>query len=75
MLIEPQAQVDWGLYDWRHAMHEGKLNSKLFDVEDVALTIFSSEGENDEESWIWIGLLNDGTYGALVSWCDYTGWD
>lgn len=57
-------------YDWCEAF-----NFAAFNLEEVAEVVASDEGENDGDSWLAVGRLNDGSYFFLSAWCDYTGWD
>jgi hypothetical protein len=45
------------------------------DIGDVVDVVATSEGVNDETSWIGAFLLKDGRHLFLSAWCDYTGWD
>ena len=45
-----------------------------FTPEDIAETLYASEGENDEADWLWVGRLVDGRWAFVSAWCDYTGW-
>lgn len=51
------------------------VNNAPFKRSDVVEILGYSEGENDGDSWLMLGKLNDGRYFALTAWCDYTGWD
>lgn len=57
-------------YDWREAF-----NFASFSREDVVNIIAMKEGMNDEEPWVGVFELNDGTFACLSAGCDYTGWD
>jgi hypothetical protein len=57
-------------YDWREAFTYAD-----FAIDDVATILAESEGENDGDSWLAVGILKDGRYFLLTAWCDYTGWD
>ena len=72
-------------YDWREAFEyshrsqgsvpKKEYNLSSFAVEDVSELYGLDAGENDGDSWICYGKLNDGRYFSLNAWCDYTGWD
>jgi hypothetical protein len=55
-------------------------NLTAWDIQEVLAV---SEGENDEEDWVWLILLdrlsphvqNKKRYMLIVGGCDYTGWD
>ena len=51
-----------------------KCDNSSFSVEDVSYTLAHCHGENDEASWLWVGVLQDGRYAFVSAWCDYTGW-
>jgi hypothetical protein len=57
-------------YDWQEAFTFAD-----FTMEDVALILKASEGENDGQSWLAVGQLKNGLFFFLSAWCDYTGWD
>lgn len=46
-----------------------------YDRESVAEILAIAEGANDGPSWLLLVKLNDGKFGGLDAWCDYTGWD
>jgi hypothetical protein len=46
-----------------------------FQMEDVAEILNIEDGQNDGQSWIILVKLNNGLYGFLTAWCDYTGFD
>lgn len=58
-------------YDWRYAFEF----AEDFKREDVKRVIAADTGENDGNPWIGLFELENGKYGALSAWCDYTGWD
>ena len=74
---------DWKLdYDWMEAFNYANTirtatgcEPDSFVIDDVAEVIAADPGENDGESWMMAGRLNDGRYFFLDAWCDYTGWD
>lgn len=57
-------------YDWAEAFGYAS-----FRTDEVASVIRVSEGYNDGDSWLAVGVLKDGTFFFLTAWCDYTGWD
>ena len=57
-------------YNWSEAFEFAPFN-----INNVIEVIASDEGENDGESWVCVVKLNDGTFGFVDAWCDYTGWD
>lgn len=57
-------------YDWKEA-----LGFAAFKAEDILNIIAHDEGYNDGESWVLVAELNDGRFGYVDAWCDYTGWD
>jgi hypothetical protein len=57
-------------YDWQQAF-----GFATFSLDDVAEVIKADEGQNDGDSWLAVGRLNDGRHFFLSAWCDYTGWD
>jgi hypothetical protein len=57
-------------YDWKEAFGFAD-----FALDDVAAILKESEGENDGDSWLAVGVLKNGTFFFLSAWCDYTGWD
>jgi hypothetical protein len=78
MMIEANWKDD---YDWKEAFgFAGNVRTAMgcstepFGIDDVAEVLHSDEGENDGDSWIMAGKLNDGRYFFLSAWCDYTGW-
>ena len=71
-------------YDWSEAFEYGYptpavpmayIGLDSFTTEDVRSVAGSYEGENDGDSWMVYGELNDGRWFYLEAWCDYTGWD
>jgi len=42
--------------------------------EDVERIILIAEGANDGDPWVGAFKLDDGRYGVVRAWCDYTGW-
>lgn len=58
-------------YNWREAFNY----ANGFSLDDVKNIIALDEGENDGESWVIVVELNDGKFGYVDAWCDYTGWD
>lgn len=46
-----------------------------FRREDVARIVAISEGQNDEQDWVGVFVLEDGRFACLEAGCDYTGWD
>lgn len=59
----------------RGALPNGDYDLGPFGVEAVTELYGAREGQNDEESWLAYGRLQDGRYFYLEAWCDYTGWD
>lgn len=57
-------------YDWREAFEYAD-----FGIDEVKRVIAYDEGENDGDSWVLVAELNDGRFGYVDAWCDYTGWD
>jgi hypothetical protein len=57
-------------YDWREA-----ISYAPFDFNEISEVLYADEGENDGESWVGVFKLNDGRFGYVDAWCDYTGWD
>lgn len=57
-------------YDWQNAFSYAD-----FSINDVKTIISSYEGYNDGDSWSIVVELNDGRFGYVDAWCDYTGWD
>ena len=57
-------------YSWKEAVSYAP-----FAMDFVEEVLYSSEGENDGESWIAVVRLTDGRFGYVDAWCDYTGWD
>jgi hypothetical protein len=57
-------------YDWQQAFCYSQ-----FTFQDVKNVIALEEGYNDGESWVIVVELNNGTFGYIDAWCDYTGWD
>lgn len=51
------------------------MKKDLLDVSKLAKVYFAQEGENDEESWIFIAHHSDGIYVYFTASCDYTGFD
>lgn len=45
------------------------------DREDVSEVIACYDGCSDEENWIGVFKLKNGSYLYLSAGCDYTGWD
>ena len=45
-----------------------------FTSKDVAETLASGQGANDENPWWAVGRLFDGRFFYISAWCDYTGW-
>lgn len=69
-------------YDWSEAFSYASnvrtatnCSGELFGIDDVAEILQYDEGQNDGDSWIMVGKLNDGRFFFLDAWCDYTGWD
>jgi hypothetical protein len=60
--------------DGINVVHGSKCDNSPFTPDDVAFTIAFCDGENDESSWLWVGVLTDGRYAFISAWCDYTGW-
>lgn len=56
-------------FDWEEAFKYAP-----FTRDDVAAAVTLVEGQNDSDSWVGIFCLNDGKFGYLTAWCDYTGW-
>lgn len=57
-------------YDWQEAFQYAD-----FGIDEVKNVIAYEEGENDGASWVLVAELNDGRFGYVDAWCDYTGWD
>ncbi len=57
-------------YDWEEA-----LNYADFSLDEIKNIIALDEGYNDGDSWLLVVELDDGKFGYLSAWCDYTGWD
>ena len=47
----------------------------LFTRANVVRILGMSEGENDGQSWMIDGVLDDNRWFYLEAGCDYTGWD
>ena len=45
-----------------------------FTRDDVVKIIAMEEGTNDEEDWLGLFELKDGSYASVAAGCDYTGW-
>lgn len=81
MVPELQGEDD---YDWTEAFKYARkpdpapptsaVSTEPFCRELCKETLALRVGENDEESWIWCGLLHDGRWAFLEAGCDYTGW-
>jgi hypothetical protein len=85
MLIETTLDQMRQSYDWESALHvafrdsrevlgSAEVSKDLFVLDDVLAVLASSEGMNDEESWIAVFQLKDGRFAFIAAWCDYTGW-
>lgn len=57
-------------YNWREALNFADFNSS-----DIKRVVAYDQGENDGDSWVLVAELNDGRFGYVDAWCDYTGWD
>ncbi len=57
-------------YDWKEA-----LGFADFSIDEIKRVVAADEGENDGNSWVLVVELNDGRFGYVDAWCDYTGWD
>ena len=57
-------------YDWQEA-----INFAPFSINDIEEILYYFEGENDGDSWMGVFKLNNGKFGYVDAWCDYTGWD
>ena len=46
-----------------------------FNKEEVGRIFHMRTGENDGNTWILVGQLDDSRFFVLEAGCDYTGWD
>jgi len=56
--------------DWSEAFQYSD-----FPYSSVKEVLHMHEGENDYSPWVLVCRLNNGKFGYLSAWCDYTGWD
>lgn len=77
MMMEWKGDADWrAAFVFAENVRVAKdCKPDAFSIDDVATVLHKCEGENDGQSWIMAGILNDGRYFFLSAWCDYTGWD
>lgn len=59
---------------FRKAVPNSEVSLEPFTIDNVVEVIKMVEGENDGESWLMLGKLNDNRWFLLDAWCDYTGW-
>lgn len=69
-------------YDWIEAFnYAGNIRTATncsqagFLIDQVQFVLAADPGQNDEQSWMMAGCLQDGRWFFLDAWCDYTGWD
>lgn len=57
-------------YNW-----DAALGFANFSFDEIKRIVAADEGYNDGDSWVLVVELNNGKYGYVNAWCDYTGWD